>query len=59
MSLKQVGSPTKAIAGFIKNGLPLRWEAAVGSFNWGNLQDLVGKTRLARSEWQGRVGKSG
>ena len=29
-SPKQVGSPTKARAGFIKNGLPLRWEAAVG-----------------------------
>ena len=47
---KQVGSPTKARAGFLKIGLPLNWEAAVGFTKWGTVifSDLVNKGRLAR-----------
>ena len=50
---KQVGSPTKARAGFLKIGLPLNWEAAVGFTKWGTVifSDLVSKG------WQGQVGK--
>ena len=49
---KQVGSPTKARAGFLKIGLPLNWEAAVGFTKWGTVifSDLVSKGRLARLE---------
>ena len=49
---KQVGSPTKARAGFLKIGMPLNWEAAVGLSKWGIVifSDLVSKGRLARLE---------
>ena len=51
---KQVGSPTKARAGFLKIGLPLNWKAAVGFTKWGTVifSDLVSKSRLARPGWQ-------
>ena len=57
---KQVGSPTKARAGFLKIGLPLNWEAAVGFTKWGTVifSDLVSKGRLARPGWQGQVDKA-
>ena len=47
---KQVGSPTKARAGFLKIGLPLNWEAAVGFAKLGIVifLDLVSKGRLPR-----------
>ena len=49
---KQVGSPTKARAGFLKIGLPLNWKASVGFTKWGTVifSDLVSKGRLARLE---------
>ena len=68
--MKQVGSPTKARAGFLKIGLPLNWEAAVGFTKWGIVifsdmvakagwQGWIDKSRSTRSDWQGRVGKLG
>ena len=56
---KQVGSPTKARAGFLKIGLPLNWVAAVGFTKWGTVifSDLVSKGRLARLDWQDQIGK--
>ena len=52
---KQVGSPTKARARFLKIGLPLNWKASVGFTKWGTVifSDLVSKGRLARPGWQG------
>ena len=47
---KQVGSPTKARAGFIKNGLPLRWEAAVGFFI---VAQCYSEVSSKRAGWQG------
>ena len=43
----------------MKIGLPLNREAAVGFAKWGIVifSDPVSKGRLARSDWQGRVGK--
>ena len=69
MKRKQVGSPTKARAGFLKIGLPLNWKASVGFTKWGTVYSLIwlakagwqgwnNKARLARPGWQGQVGKA-
>ena len=56
-NLKQVGSPTKARARFLKIGLSLNWEAAVGFTKWRTVifSDLVSKGRLAKPDWQGQT----